>query len=173
MKSKSLIVLVYICLLLSSCSVLEREDEIYESKSREVDSVFDGINVPNKEERERLALENETDNNVTATNDEVANEAKPNKVFEDEDEDTPTNQDDPNYNQTTDNQDQEDTERSTSTYLNLRSEMILNKRNVLITIPEGRSVELLEDNLGDDQTWSRILYDGQEGYVKSEYLLEQ
>ncbi len=152
MNRKSLIVLASFCILLSSCSVLEREEEVYESKSREVKSVFDDINVPNKEERERLAIEDE-------------------KL---EEEETPSiNQNYPTDNQTTDDQVEEDRQRSTTTDLNLRSQMKLNNKNVLMTIPEGRSVELLEDNLGNDQTWSRILYDGQEGYVKSEYLLER
>ena len=152
MNRKSLIVLASFCILLSSCSVLEREEEVYESKSREVKSVFDDINVPNKEERERVAIEDE-------------------KL--EEEETSSIKQDYPTDNQTTDDQVEEDRQRSTTTDLNLRSQMKLNNKNVLMTIPEGRSVELLEDNLGNDQTWSRILYDGQEGYVKSEYLLER
>ena len=55
MKKIKILIFIISLLMLTACS--KNKNESYVSKSREVDSVFDKINVPNRSEREKLNKE--------------------------------------------------------------------------------------------------------------------
>lgn len=59
MKKIKILIFIISLLMLTACS--KNKNESYVSKSREVDSVFDKINVSNRSEREKLNKETETE----------------------------------------------------------------------------------------------------------------
>lgn len=62
MKKIKILIFIISLLMLTACS--KNKNESYVSKSREVDSVFDKINVSNRSEREKLNKETEIDEDV-------------------------------------------------------------------------------------------------------------
>ena len=61
--------------------------------------------------------------------------------------------------------------KTTTDRLNLR-EKIGTKSKVLVTIPNGKKVEILQENAGteDGYKWSKVKYSKYTGYVASKYL---
>src|SRR5574344_2234267 len=62
MKKIKILIFIISLLMLTACS--KNKNESYETKNREVDSVFDKINVSNRSEREKLNKETEIDEDV-------------------------------------------------------------------------------------------------------------
>ena len=145
MKKIKILIFIISLLMLTACS--KNKNESYVSKSREVDSVFDKINVSNRSEREKL--NKETDKESEAE-DETDNETEEESIDETEteiDEDAET--------------------KTTLINLNMRTEPIVDAE-IIIVIDEGEKVIILEEDAGFG--WTKIEYEGNEGFVDGSLL---
>ena len=149
MKKIKILIFIISLLMLTACS--KNKNESYVSKSREVDSVFDKINVPNRSEREKLnkEIEEETDKESEAE-DESADETEEESIDETEteiDEDAET--------------------KTTLRALNMRQQPV-GDAEIIMEIEEDETVIILEEDAG--YGWTKIEYDGEEGFVDGSLL---
>lgn len=144
MKFKTLAVLLISIFVLSSCS--PREVEHYESKKVHTSSVFDNINVPPKAIRESMK-----------ENDE--------ETFDETNNPIETNDENPNNGDEVQGK-----TMITNDYVNLRTEPFISDNNVIITIEPNIEVTIIEEIQGEDELWMRVSVDGQQGFVRSDYL---
>lgn len=145
MKKIKILIFIISLLMLTACS--KNKNESYVSKSREVDSVFDKINVPNRSEREKLNKETEEESEAE---DESADETEEESIDETEteiDEDAET--------------------KTTLRNLNMRTEPV-GDAEIIMEIEEGETVVILEEDAG--YGWTKIKYDGEEGFVDGSLL---
>lgn len=145
MKKIKILIFIISLLMLTACS--KNKNESYVSKSREVDSVFDKINVSNRSEREKL--NKETDKESEAE-DETDNETEEESIDETEteiDEDVET--------------------KTTLINLNMRTEPV-GDAEIIMEIEEDETVIILEEDAG--YGWTKIKYDGEEGFVDGSLL---
>ena len=73
MKKIKILIFIISLLMLTACS--KNKNESYVSKSREVDSEFDKINVSNRSEREKLNKETETAKKIILKNEHYSPDA--------------------------------------------------------------------------------------------------
>lgn len=144
MKPKKIILLIILSLSLTACN---KEVENYEPKEKKVDSVFDNIKVPSKDERETNTETVDKNSNVHTQDAEATRE--------------------------TDESDQEQSSETkdlvmrTNTDVNFRTEPSLDA-DIITVIPEDSEVIIVEEDAGFG--WTKIKYEGRQGYVDRSLL---
>jgi hypothetical protein len=53
--------------------------------------------------------------------------------------------------------------------LHLRSDTVVSRNNLLLTIPHGDTIMVFDEQTSDEK-WIRIVYDGKEGWVSKNYV---
>ncbi len=53
--------------------------------------------------------------------------------------------------------------------LHLRSDTVVSRNNLLLTIPHGDTIMVFDEQISDEK-WIRIVYDGKEGWVNKNYV---
>ncbi len=164
MKIKNSILFVLALVLLTSCK--QEAEEPYISKAKDIETVFDNISVPPKAERESGS----TSNGEEAVGEESS---MTNDNDESTDDSSSLNDEEISF---TDADEEEESDFAVDmkiTTANVRFRMgPSSDYEYTETIPGGTEVEVLEEGLGSDGSWVRILYQGIEGFVSSELIEE-
>ena len=153
MKVKKLAALLILGIFLSSC---QKEDDTYTSKDVKVDSVFDNIN----KENEAINVDTQKE----GPNDQDKQDNKNNNENNNENNKDQAATNNPNNSQ-------ENLEKFVVvTTSNYRSEPNAEAENVIGTLNENTEVEKLEDVDSNGQAWTKIRFEGKEGYILSELI---
>ena len=153
--------LVYATILLLALSSCNKEEEHYESKNVKVDSVFDKTDDANKADDKNKDAKNEEpakeDNNVNPA------DKNPNPV--DDNQNNANNEPNPN-------DDQNAKKYRAQNALNMRSEANVGDDNVIAVIDPGTEITALDETEANGNTWIRLEYQGQTGFVVKDLLEE-
>lgn len=144
MKPKKIILLIILSLSLTACN---KEVENYEPKEKKVDSVFDNIKVPSKDERETNTETVDKSSNVHTQDAEATRET-----------------DESNEEQSSETK---DLVMKTNTDVNFRTEPSLDA-DIITVIPEDSEVIIVEEDAGFG--WAKIKYEDGQGYVDRSLL---
>ena len=153
---KKILLPIFALLVLASCN---KEVETYEKKDVKVDSVFDNIKKESEEEKKEEAKEEEN------KEEEKANENK-----EENQPETNTNNNNENNNENNNNQNQGGQTRQTTVLVNMRETPTADAENFILSVPQGREVEFIEEVYQGDISWSKVRYQGSEGFIRSDLL---
>ena len=156
--------LVYATILLLALSSCNKEEEHYESKNVKVDSVFDKVDDADKADDKNQDTKNEqpakeADNNVNPE------DKNPNPVDDNQNDADANNQSNPN-------DDQNAKKYRAQNALNMRSEANVGDDNVIAVIDPGTEITALEETEANGNTWIRLEYQGQTGFVVKDLLEE-
>ena len=165
MKVKNIIYSTMILLILASCN---KEEDHYESKNVKVDSVFDkkdeALDDKENQESNDSNEQNQQEDNQENKEDNNQNQEE-NKNGDEEKENDP----DSNNNES-ENQDKKKYKATNS--LNLRREANTNADNIILAIDLGTEFEALEELEANGQSWVKLEYKGETGYVVKDLLEE-
>lgn len=156
MKIKKVLLPLFAILVLASCN---KEEEVYEKKDVKVDSVFDkieeGSSDEKKEEEDKKDQEEKKEEKPQENKEENQPEADANKN---------------NNNENNNDQDQAVQTRQTTGLVNMRETPTANAENFILSVPQGRQVEFIEEVYQGDISWSKVRYQGSEGFIRSDLL---
>ena len=149
MKLRNIILTLCALALLASCS---KEEEVYEKRDVKVESVFD--NIEGKEEEKPA--------------EEVKEEKKKEEPKKEEAE-KPAEKPEQNQAQTNNNQPNQQT-RTTNVLANLREGPTSFEENFILSVPAESKVDFIEEIYQDGVAWSKVRFNGREGYIRSDLL---
>lgn len=146
-------------IVLASCN---KEEETYEKRDVEVESVFDEIN---NEESKEDKPEEEKPENKEETQDNKEDQTDDNQ--NPETADTPDNTNDNNQsNPPADNYGR----KQTTATVNMRSTPNADIDNLVESVPGDAYVTVVEEQNINGINWSKVTYQGQTGYIRSDLL---
>lgn len=148
MKLRNIILTLFALTLLASCS---KEEEVYEKRDVKVESVFDNIEAK-KEEK-------------------PAEQAKEEKKEEPKKEEAEKPAEKPEQNQAQANNNQANKQTKTTNVLaNLREGPTSFEENFILSVPAESKVDFIEEIYQDGVSWSKVRFNGREGYIRSDLL---
>lgn len=159
MKLRNIILSLFALALLASCS---KEEEVYEKRDVKVESVFDNIEgkeeKPAEEAKEEKKEEPKKEDADKPTDNQEANQ-NPNA------NQNPAN----NQNPVANNQANKQT-KTANVLANLREGPTAYEENYILSVPAGSQVEFVEEIYQDGVAWSKVRFNGREGYIRSDLL---
>lgn len=148
MKLRNIILTLFALTLLASCS---KEEEVYEKRDVKVESVFDNIEAK-KEEK-------------------PVEQAKEEKKEEPKKEEAEKPAEKPEQNQAQANNNQANQQKKTTNVLaNLREGPTSFEENFILSVPAESKVDFIEEIYQDGVAWSKVRFNGREGYIRSDLL---
>lgn len=154
MKFRKILLSFLAIILLASCN---KETEVYEKKDVKVESVFDNIESKDKEEKP-------LDNKNVKAEDKVNKKDESSNNNAEKVEDINQNEDNANP------QANEMVSKEAAVLVNMRETPTTFEDNYILSIPEGNKVEIIEEVYQDGIAWSKIQYQNNIGYVRSDLL---
>ena len=160
MKLRNIILTLFALALLASCN---KEEEVYEKRDVKVESVFD--NIEGKEE-EKPAEEAKEEKKEEPKKEEAEKPAEnPNANQNPQNNQNPVNKQNPADN----NQANKQT-KTANVLANLREGPTAFEENFILSVPAGSQVEFVEEIYQDGVAWSKVRFNGREGYIRSDLL---
>ena len=160
MKLRNIILTLFALALLASCN---KEEEVYEKRDVKVESVFD--NIEGKEE-ENPAEESKEEKKEEPKKEEAEKPAEnPNANQNPQNNQNPANKQNPAGN----NQANKQT-KTANVLANLREGPTAYEENFILSVPAGSQVEFVEEIYQDGVAWSKVRFNGREGFIRSDLL---
>lgn len=162
MKFRKILLSFLAIILLASCN---KETEVYEKKDVKVDSVFDNIEKKEEDKPEEKKEEKAEDKKEEENQDNKEDQTEDNQ--NPETADTPDNTNDNNQaNPPADNYGR----KQTTATVNMRSTPNADIDNLVESVPGDAYVTVVEEQNINGINWSKVTYQGQTGYIRSDLL---
>lgn len=148
MKLRNIILTLFALTLLASCS---KEEEVYEKRDVKVESVFDNIEAKKEEKPAEQAKEEKKE--------------EPKK----QEAEKPAEKPEQNQAQANNNQANQQT-KTTNVLANLREGPTSFEENFILSVPAESKVDFIEEIYQDGVAWSKVKFNGREGFIRSDLL---
>lgn len=148
MKLRNIILTLFALTLLASCS---KEEEVYEKRDVKVESVFDNIEAKKEEKPAEQAKEEKKEEPKKEEAEKPAEKPEQNQAQADKKQ----------ANQQT---------RTTNVLANLREGPTSFEENFILSVPAESKVDFIEEIYQDGVAWSKVRFNGREGYIRSDLL---
>lgn len=160
MKLRNIILTLFALALLASCN---KEEEVYEKRDVKVESVFDNIEGKEEEKPAEEAKEEKKEEPKKEEAEKPADNQEANQ--------NPQNNQNPANKQNPADNNQANKQTKTANVLaNLREGPTAFEENFILSVPAGSQVEFVEEIYQDGVAWSKVRFNGREGFIRSDLL---
>lgn len=160
MKLRNIILTLFALALLASCS---KEEEVYEKRDVKVESVFDNIEAKKEEKPAEEAKEEKKEEPKKEEAEKPADNQEANQ-------NPNANQNNANNQNPADNNQANKQTKTANVLANLREGPTAFEENFILSVPAGSQVEFVEEIYQDGVAWSKVRFNGREGYIRSDLL---